>query len=198
MRDIKQGKFLICLLICLMTWGCGSKEEDDQKETTNQEASTVEQTAESTIDDEQALPAGAAANKFIVEPGVGIGDIHFGDRLDKAKQIMGKPKFQQGQNVLQYSGLAFTARDGNVLMIACGDMNKPDSKNVKECPCQTTEGIGMGSSMQEVIQAYGEPVRKRVNRVIPGAVTIDYPAKGMRIGLHNDKVYFMAFQKPRQ
>ncbi len=105
MRDIKQGKFLICLLVCLMTWGCGNKEDDDQKETSNQEASTVEQTAESAIDDEQALPAGAAANKFIVEPGVGIGDVHFGDRLDKAKQIMGKPEYQQGQIVLQYSGL---------------------------------------------------------------------------------------------
>lgn len=194
MRDIKQGKLLICLLICLMTLGCGSKEDDDQKETTNQEASTVK---ESTINDEQALPAGAAANKFIVEPGVGIGEVHFGDRLDKAKQIMGKPTFQQ-ENVLQYSGLAITARDGNVLMIACGDMNKPDSKHVKECPYKTTEGIGMGSSMQEVIQAYGEPVRKRVNRVIPGAVTIGYSAKGMSIGLHNDKVYFMTFQKPRQ
>jgi hypothetical protein len=180
-----------------MIWGCGGNEEDDQTETTNPEASTVEQIADSTIDDEKELSTDAAANKFIVEPGVGMGDIHFGDSLDKARQIIGKPIYQQ-EKVLQYSGLGITARDGNVLMIACGDMNKPDSEHVKECPCKTTEGIGMDSSMQEVVQAYGEPARKRVNSVIPGAVTIAYPAKGMSIALHNDKVYFMTFEKPRQ
>lgn len=132
---------------------------------------------------------------FIVHPGVGMGELHFGDSCDKVTKILGKPDFMIGEGLYQYTGLVVVAREGKVYSFQGGDANGPGTRHAQQCRLRTADGVGMGSSEQEIVEVYGEPTRRTIQQ---GDVHIGYRSKGMGFILRDNKVYLMSFGNPRQ
>jgi outer membrane lipoprotein-sorting protein len=135
-------------------------------------------------------------NLFTIQPGVGMGELLFGTDQAKVTEILGEPDFMGGDGLYQYTGLAVVTREGKVNSFWCGDAKGPGTRHTEQCPCRTTEGIGVGSSEQDIVEAYGEPTGRTTTR--QGDDRIGYRSKGMGFILRNDKVYFMSFSIPRQ
>jgi hypothetical protein len=138
------------------------------------------------------------ANELTVYPGQGMGRLRFGQTIEETRAVLGEPDFAMGRDVLQYPGFAVTSRgDGRVATIFCGDLKGPDSPFVRRCRCRTVEGIGMGSSEQQVLRAYGEPDKRISDDSVPGSVRLGYRSRIMEMRLKDNKVYFMYFGSPR-
>ncbi|MEA3226807.1 MAG: hypothetical protein U9Q07_12730, partial [Planctomycetota bacterium] len=90
---------------------------------------------------------------FIIQPGVGMGELLFGADQARIEEILGPPDFMIGEELYQYTGLVVVAREGKVYSFQCGDAKGPGTRHAEQCPCRTAEGIGVGSSEQDVIAA---------------------------------------------
>ncbi|MHC4241190.1 MAG: LolA family protein [Planctomycetota bacterium] len=134
-------------------------------------------------------------DQFIIQPGVGIGELHFGDSNDKVIKVLGKPDFMMGDWLYQYTGLAVVTREGKVYSFQGGDAKGPGTRHVQQCRLRTAEGIGMDSSEQEIVEVYGEPTRRTTRK---GDISIVYRNKGMGFTLRDDKVYLMSFSLPKE
>lgn len=132
---------------------------------------------------------------YIIRPAEGMGQLLFGADQARIEEILGPPDFMVGEGLYQYTGLVVVAREGEVYSFQCGDANGPGTRHAEQCPCRTAEGIGMGSSEQEIIAAYSEPTRRALRQE---DLTIGYRTKGMGFLLRDDKVYFMSFGIPRE
>ncbi len=143
-------------------------------------------------------PEDVDEDKFIIQPGVGMVDLLLGADQAKIEEILGPPDFMVGEGLYQYTGLFVVAREGKVYAFHCGDGNKYDSRHVTECTIRTKEGIGMGSTGQEVINAYGQPDDQRNVKVLKGGSRWLYRSTGTIFGLYDGKVHYMIFQQPRQ
>jgi hypothetical protein len=132
--------------------------------------------------------------RFVVQPGVGMGNLMLGAEQGRIIECLGDPDFKMGDAMYQYSGLAVLVRDGKVYAIFCGDLNGSDTPHVKKCQYRTTEGIAMGSLEEDVVAVYGEPTRRRDES---GSIVLFYREKNMTFMLTDDKVHFMDFKKPR-
>lgn len=175
----------------------------DDKGKTDQEAEagkTVDTEQEQTTAQEQEQSASAEKDEspFIFELGVGMGELKLGADEAKITEIIGQPNFMVGEGLYQYTGLVVIAREGKVYAFHCGDGNKSDSQHVTGCIVRTKEGIGMGSTEQDVVNAYGRPDFERDVRLLKGAVRWLYRSKGTIFGLHGGKVHYMIFQQPSQ
>jgi len=135
---------------------------------------------------------------FVVQPLVGIDKVRFGMTVEQMKEILGEPVRSRGI-VHEYRdlGLAILAiKDNTVTMIACGDRRRADSPLVKNCTVRTKKGIGMGSSKEAVIKAYGQPSSTQ-ELPVPGddsAVMLRYDQLSSEFMLRNGKVTYMMFR----
>ncbi len=135
--------------------------------------------------------------RFVIKPLIGMGELRLGDAADRIETILGKPDFKMGDDIYQYAGFVVSARDGRVYTIMCGDATGADTRFVRNCFCKTVEGIGMGSTGQDIRTAYGEPDRKVDNHPLKGGLAFAYRAKGVVFGLYDNKVHFIQIQTPR-
>ena len=140
-------------------------------------------------------PENVDEDKLIIRPGVGIGELHFGDSSDKVTKVLGKPDFMMGDWLYQYTGLAVVTREGKVYSFQGGDAKGLGTRNVQQCRLQTVEGIGIGSTEQQIVKIYGEPTRRMIRQ---GDVHIGYRSKGMGFILRDKKVYLMSFGIPKE
>ena len=135
---------------------------------------------------------------LVMQPLVGIGKVRFGMTIEQMKEILGEPVRSRGI-VQEYRDLGFailTIKENTVTMIACGDRRRADSPLVKSCMVRTKKGIGMGSSKEDVIKAYGQPSS---TLPLPGpggddAVVLRYDALNSEFQLRSDKVTYMMFR----
>ena len=115
----------------------------------------------------------------LVEPGVGIGGVHGGMTAQEVIAELGAPSRTNG-NRLVYSqwGLwvGLGKDDGNVVNLQCRDTFAGHTK----------EGIGIGSSRAEIIQAYGKPRAQKTPK--PGQETLFYGKLRTRFFLKDDKL----------
>lgn len=194
MDRLNKTVFCAGIIVTLVIGGCDRKEDASviQAEEVSQS-----QAAEEAVADDLAL-AQQVTGRFIVKPGIGMGGLLFGMDQTEIETHLGPPNFKEGDSIFQYTGLAIIGKDGNVYIITCGDATSTTSRHATDCPCQTTEGIQIGSTKQDVLNAYGEPDKQRDANTVPGAKHILYRDKAMIIGLVDDKVYMMNFQKQRE
>ena len=133
------------------------------------------------------------SDKLVIRVGQGVGDLDFGMTVQQMKDILGQPDLTLGKSVFQYQGFALTApRDQKVTGIMCGDPDPTDSTILPDCNCITVEGIGIGSSQEEIIAAYGEPSLKRSGS-IEGSTELIYRTKRMKFMLFDSKLSHMYF-----
>ena len=135
---------------------------------------------------------------LVIEPGVGIGKVRFGQTFDEVRSILGQPVFSMDR-ALEYSGYVLASRgDERVATISCGDLKGPNSLVGMKYKCRTAEGIGIGSSERQVTGAYGQPDRRTNDDIVQGAVRLWYGSKLMELRLMDDKVYYMWFGTPKR
>ncbi len=91
-------------------------------------------------------------------PGIGVGPIKFGMTMDEVKKTLGQPDPVAGKP-LQYLSLGLSvipsSKDGTVGAIMMGDTG--GGQLVERFKGVTTNGIGMKSTRQEIVAAFGQP-----------------------------------------
>jgi len=140
-------------------------------------------------------PTERPAKAFVIEPLVGIDKVRFGMSVEQMKEILGEPYRVRGP-LYEYrdSGFAVFAVNNTVMMIACGDRRLSDSALIKRCKSRTNKGIGIGSSQEDIIKAYGQPSS---TQQLPGegsAVMFRYDQISSEFLLRSDKVIYMMFR----
>ncbi len=106
-------------------------------------------------------PSKEEAAKRTIVPGVGIGQVKFGMSRDEIVAILGEPEVVLHDTYLGYLSMGLQLVTGGpeldeleMIIANPGDA----ASNVRhEFPGQTDKGIRIGSSWQEVIDAYGQP-----------------------------------------
>ncbi len=99
---------------------------------------------------------------LVIEPSVGIGKVTFGMPSREVHRVLGKPD-RDTENFISYDGLGLSIYifKGLVKGITCrGVSGDPD---VKPCKARTPKGIGIGSTREQIIEAYGEPTSDERN-----------------------------------
>ena len=102
--------------------------------------------------------SGIATEGFEIKPGVGVGPITLGMKMDEVENHLGKPDRTSGR-ALEYlnEGMAIVpTRAGD----AVGGIRMGDAQGGKLARAfkgKTREGIGMGSTKSEVLATFGKP-----------------------------------------
>jgi hypothetical protein len=134
-----------------------------------------------------------------IEPGISVGKVHAGMTLQQIQAELGPPE-RTTPNALEYTKLGFAVMhgaDGLVQVVMCGDVIGNNGPLVKRFNGRTKEDIGLGSTREELLKAYGEPSR---DEKFPGArESIRYDQLAMTFSVENGKVHHMIVRfKPKE
>jgi len=206
----KKHVRLVILLACgiaflLASSGCKKKAEEEEKKkeditfktptkkVEDIDITTPPETVPHTEPDINKAIADRVGKTYVIEPGAGIDKVRFGMTVDQMKKILGEP-MGITPPLYQYddAGFAIFALRDVVSVISCGDRRNPDSPRVKGCRCRTKKGIGMGSSREDIMKAYGQP--SKTQQLSGNAVVLQYSQLGADFLLTDDKVTHMQFK----
>ena len=115
-----------------------------------------------------------------IEPGVSVGSVHSGMTIEQVISQLGPPD-NTNRSHLEYRHLGLNvvpAQGGTVEKVIIGH----------PFAGRTKEGIGIGSSRADVIQAYGTPVDDTPESQTQGDEVMWYGRLGLIFQLHNGKV----------
>lgn len=145
-------------------------------------------------------PAGALpqAEAFRIRPGEGVGPVRFGMKREEVEKLLGKPDFVEGRGMsLAYHrhglGLLVSPVRG-VMLIHC-NTQATFIVRVNDFAGKTAEGIGMGSTREEVEKALGKPGKTEGDAATR---RLYYPEKGLEFTLFRDKVVQLALSPTKQ
>lgn len=132
---------------------------------------------------------------LVIIPGQGVGELRFGMSQSQVEEILGKPeRTMAGTNEYLSKGMAvLPSKASAVGAIMFGDMNNPDSPLGKACKYRTDKDIGMGSTLDDLVEAYGAPSSVKP---MGQAKMVSYQLLGATFTLQNDKVIHMTFKQP--
>ena len=110
----------------------------------------------------------AAEEDLAIEPLVGVGPIKFGMSSGEVIKLLGEPNGVMtepedtsevvGLDYIPAKGICLIIRDDSVVIIDCYSSNNPTPfESITSFSGTTEEGIGMGSTRDEVYAAFGEP-----------------------------------------
>ena len=128
---------------------------------------------------------------MLIEPRVAVGKIRVGMRAEEVVALLGQPQ-RRTANALEYTPLGFAVMpgpDGIVQVVMCGDVTGINGPLVKAFTGRTKEGIGLRSTREELLKAYGEPSLSEKMR--GGTESLRYDSLGITFTLEGDKVYHM-------
>jgi hypothetical protein len=136
----------------------------------------------------------AAGNSNIplsIEPNVAVGPVRAGMRVQELVAKLGEPD-RRTANALEYTRLGFAVMpgpEGSVHVVMCGDVTGINGPLVKAFTGRTRDGIGLGSTREDLVKAYGEPTASEKLR--GGTESIRYDPLGITFTLEAGKVYHM-------
>jgi hypothetical protein len=138
-----------------------------------------------------ALRAGAAGTNstLLIEPNIAVGPVRAGMTMAQVKAELGEPQ-RTPSNSLEYTqfGLAvMPGPDGKVQVVMCGDVTGLNGPFAKLFTGRTKEGIGMFSTRDEIIRAYGDPTASEKMR--GGLESLQYEPLGITFTLEAGKVH---------
>src|ERR1017187_592631 len=125
-----------------------------------------------------AHAAWSSSDSIVIEPGVGIGSVHSGMTIQQVISELGQPE-RTNDSDLEYTNIGLYVSPGKSEVVRVVGVFPPFAG-------RTQEGIGMGSSRVDVIQAYGEPTD--VKPIKPGFEVLRYNTLGLNFELHDGKV----------
>ena len=126
-----------------------------------------------------------------IEPHSSVGKVHAGMKTDEVIGQLGQPE-RRTANALEYTRLGFAVMpgpDGMVQVVMCGDVTGINGPLVKAFTGRTKEGIGMQSSREELIKAYGEPTSDE--KLIGDTESMRYDPLGITFTLQKRQVHHM-------
>lgn len=137
-------------------------------------------------------PQSAASDTpILIEPRVAVGRIHAGMSARDVIQQFGEPN-RRTANAIEYTPLGFAVmpdKDGIVQVVMCGDVTGINGPLVNRFNGRTKEGIGLKSTREDLIKAYGEPTSSEKLR--GGTESISYDSLGMTFTLESGRIYHM-------
>jgi len=125
----------------------------------------------------------------LIEPNVRVGKVVAGMTVKQLVTQLGEPQ-RRTAKALEYTQLGFAVvpdSNGVVSIVMCGDVTGIHGPFVKAFTGRTKEGIGMLSTRDELLKAYGEPTE---SEKFPGGLeSMNYPPLGMTFTLERGKVH---------
>jgi hypothetical protein len=142
--------------------------------------------------DKSEITAASATNATVlIEPNQSVGKIHANMHIDDLLKELGQPQ-RRTANALEYPqfGLAVMPdSEGTVSVVMCGDVTGVNGPFAKAFKGRTKEGMGMFSTREDIIKAYGEPTKAEK---FPGGIeALSYAPLGIRFTLEGGKVHHM-------
>ena len=128
---------------------------------------------------------------ILIEPTASVGKVRAGMTVAQLKEELGLPQ-RTTPNSLQYPRLGFAVMpdaDGIIQVVMCGDVTGIGGPYAKAFNGRTKEGIGMFSTREQIVTAYGQPDTSE--RFMGGVESMKYPALGITFTLERGKVYHM-------
>jgi len=128
---------------------------------------------------------------MVIEPHTSVGKVRVGMTVDQVTTELGKPE-KKIANALEYTTLGLAVLPGSnglVQVVMCGDVTGINGPLVKAFTGRTKEGIGMNSTREEVIKAYGEPTSSE--KFIGGIESLQYAPLGITFTLEGGRVHHM-------
>jgi hypothetical protein len=143
-----------------------------------------------------STPTAPEVNLEII-PGTGVGPIKLGMTMDEVKKALGQPDARPGRP-LQYLSLGLavlpTSKDETVGAIMMGDPE--GGVLVERFKGVTPKGIGMKSTRQEIIAAYGQPENTKSST--GGLEELQYDSGGTQYALRGGRVVHITLRRVRQ
>ena len=132
-----------------------------------------------------------SSEDLLIRPGISVGKIEFGMTVQQMKDILGKPDVAGTGISYMYTslGIEIVAKDKvTISAVLCGNASnrkEPMFKAMEEaCKFKTAEGIGIGSTEVQIIKAFGQPTRRRDDKLLYKDKRISFSlAEGKVIGI---------------
>jgi hypothetical protein len=128
---------------------------------------------------------------ILIEPRIGVGKVRAGMNITNVIHQLGEPQ-RRTANALEYTSLGFAVMpgpDGIVQVVMCGDVTGINGPLVNAFTGRTKEGVGLKSTREELVKAYGDPTSSEKMR--GGAESMAYQSLGITFTLEAGKVYHM-------
>ncbi|HEX4265195.1 MAG TPA: sigma-70 family RNA polymerase sigma factor [Verrucomicrobiae bacterium] len=127
---------------------------------------------------------------ILIVPGARVGNVVKGMTTNEVEAVLGKPEKWQGKIMVydQRLGMSVAANKRGVTAVFCGDslLKYPGVKAFKG---HTKEGIGMESSREDVIKAFGQPTTaKPWDAGVVMQEQLEYKDLGLTFTLESHKV----------
>jgi hypothetical protein len=126
---------------------------------------------------------------LLIEPNLAVGPVRAGMTVAQVIAELGEPQ-RLPSNSLEYTRLGFAVMpgpDGKVQVVMCGDVTGINGPFAKAFTGRTKEGIGMFSTRDEIIHAYGDPTASEKMR--GGLESLQYEPLGITFTLETGKVH---------
>lgn len=133
----------------------------------------------------------AQAVADLIVPGQSVGKVKKDMLSDQIVAELGQPDRKSGKtgSILEYTRLGFavfTTPDG-VPAVMCGDSSGAGGPLVKAFKARTKEGMGMGSTRDELVKAFGTPTK--TEQLPRNGETLEFKPLGLRFTLQDGKVH---------
>ena len=154
------------------------------------------------IKNQNTSPVGsAAANETIViVPMESVGKVRRGMTTNEVEAVLGKPERMQGKMMIydKKFGMSVGQTKLGVMVVFCGD-SSGGGPGVKTFKGRTKEGIGTGSSREEVVKALGQPTSATPWEARLQQEQLQYKPLGLEFMLEKGKVFniLVDFRKPQ-
>lgn len=147
-------------------------------------AATVAISGSNTNADNKAV---SAEDTVLIVPGMSVGKVRKGMTTNEVEAVLGKPDKWQGKIMVYDKNLGMSVGQTKlgVMVVMCGDslLKYPGVKKFKG---RTKEGIGMESSREDVIKAFGQPTTAKPWNA--GQEQLEYKGLGLTFTLETGKV----------
>ena len=132
-----------------------------------------------------------------IEPRVGVGGVRFGMNRKQAGVMLGKPERMMGDRVYEYPSRGMSVvfasdQEIGVYSLLFGDMVVPNSPLVRDCKYKTLKEVGMNSTRDEILRAYGPPTS--TSKPGTSMERLAYEKLQAFFTLRNDRVVHMEFR----
>lgn len=128
---------------------------------------------------------------MLIEPNLSVGQIHSGMTVQQVVAQLGEPQ-RRTANSLEYTALGLAVMpdsQGVVQVVMCGDVTGINGPFVRTFSGHTKEGIGMYSTRDQVLKAFGEPTEAK--KMVGGLESLQYKQLGITFTLETGKVHHM-------
>jgi len=141
---------------------------------------------------EPTNPSSSSSNpSMLIEPNLSVGKIHSGMTVQQVVAQLGEPQ-RRTANSLEYTDLGLAVMpdsQGVIQVVMCGDVTGINGPFVRTFSGRTKEGIGMYSTRNEVLKAFGEPTEAK--KMVGGLESLQYKPLGITFTLETGKVHHM-------